>query len=943
MPPSRFAARVPLSVVSTLAVFLAAALFVLWPQPLSGQQTNGAKSNSRKHPKLSTPLAALARSIPQQRGAIAQGERIAPPPDFSVNKLPKLVRDAARAGLMRINKEVEVQVYIRLAEVTAENLRELQAAGVKVELHEKRQRIVQARVPVSRLEEVAALSLVQSIRLPDYSLRNTGSVDTEADSILKTDQVRSLLGVDGTGVRVGIISDGVRGIFATSCAPCDGVVGRPISTDDLPVATGTRGGNGILTSVSGGLTARSFRTDEDLEGDPGPDCASPSPGAGAEGTAILEIVHDLAPGAQLFFSNFDTSLEFTQAVNFLAANTDVVVDDIGCLTPPFDGTSFVSTSTANALKNNSNPIRAYLTSAGNFARNHYQESFVDSGVDGISATGLPGMLHLFQPTANTSDILGFGPVANDPLFLPAGATVNVILVWDDSLGASANDYDLFLMRDSTETVVVGSENFQTGTQDPVERFSYTNDTGSDDFFRILIQNFADLASVRSLEMFIFQSSCDASGPVSLGPSREKHNYNTIGSSVLAQSDAGGSPVSVISVGAIDQGDPINDDIEFFSARGPTNDGRLTPDVTRIDGVSITGAEDFGAFPSGTFPQGFFGTSAAAPHAAGVGALLLQSAPCLVEGAGGALSVVDARTALRNLILNNAVDLGTPGPDNVFGHGRIDALASANQTIPTASAGPNQTISGTGPSGASVNLDGSGSVDPSGCPLAFDWIGDCGIATGATPQVGCAFGTNDITLTVTNNGAPLSSPASVQITVTDFTVAASPATATMSGGQAALYTVALDPQFGSFNNSVSLTCSHLPLSASCNFSPTLLTPGSSGATSQLSISTTASSFSPPPPFGPQNQGLFYAVWLALAGIVLFRQAFVNRLPVFKNLSAFFLISLLFLFLGFHAACGDGGGGGQLTMLPGTPSGTFAITITGTSGSLQNSTTANLIVQ
>ena len=290
-----------------------------------------------------------------------------------------------------------------------------------------------------------------------------------------------------------------------------------------------------------------------------------------------------------------------------------------------------------------------------------------------------------------------------------------------------------------------------------------------------------------------------------------------------------------------------------------------------------------------------------------------------------------------------MDLGSPGPDNTFGHGRIDALASGNQTIPTASAGPNRTVSGTGPGGATVLLDGSGSLDPNGCPVTFDWIGDCGIATGATPQVNRAFGTNDITLRVTNNGAYLSSPANVQITVTDYAVAVSPATATVSGGQAALYTVALDPQFGSFNNSVSLTCSNLPLSASCNFSPTLLTPGSSGATSQLSISTTASSFSPPPPFGPRNQGLFYAVWLVLAGMVLFRQAFVNRWPVFKNLSAFFLISLLFLFLGFHAACGDGGGGGQLTMLPGTPSGAFTITITATSGSLQHSTTANLTVQ
>ncbi len=66
---------------------------------------------------------------------------------------------------------------------------------------------------------------------------------------------------------------------------------------------------------------------------------------------MLEIVHDLAPGAQLYFANAGdgTSLSFEQAVNFLAANTDVVVDDISFLgSVPYDGTSAVSTNTATA-------------------------------------------------------------------------------------------------------------------------------------------------------------------------------------------------------------------------------------------------------------------------------------------------------------------------------------------------------------------------------------------------------------------------------------------------------------------------------------------------------------------------------------------------------------------------------------------------------------------
>ena len=92
---------------------------------------------------------------------------------------------------------------------------------------------------------------------------------------------------------------------------------------------------------------------------------------GAEGTALLEIVHDLAPGAKLSFANGDTDLAFNQAVNFLAASNDVVLDDIGFFGEPYDGTSAVSANTAAALNNPSFPIRAYVTAVGNDADEHY--------------------------------------------------------------------------------------------------------------------------------------------------------------------------------------------------------------------------------------------------------------------------------------------------------------------------------------------------------------------------------------------------------------------------------------------------------------------------------------------------------------------------------------------------------------------------------------------
>ena len=64
-------------------------------------------------------------------------------------------------------------------------------------------------------------------------------------------------------------------------------------------------------------------------------------------------------------------------------------------------------------------------------------------------------------------------------------------------------------------------------------------------------------------------------------------------------------------------DTTNSTIEFFSSQGPTIDGRMKPDVVGIDGVAISGAGSFGTT--------FFGTSAAAPHVAGIAALAAHPA------------------------------------------------------------------------------------------------------------------------------------------------------------------------------------------------------------------------------------------------------------------------------------------------------------------------------
>jgi hypothetical protein len=215
----------------------------------------------------------------------------------------------------------------------------------------------------------------------------------------------------------------------------------------------------------------------------------------------------------------------------------------------------------------------------------------------------------------------------------------------------------------------------------------------------VVQNVNDQAAVRNLNMFSFQPQCAVDGPRRLASGRhERHNYNPPSRSVLAQSDAGGSPVSVISVGAICSGsaaatgvfagsdapsESCNDinhaTIQFFSSIGPTLDGRLKPDVSGIDGVSITGA--------GRFPSPFFGTSAAAPHVAAVAALVLQAAPCLRSGGPAELDVVSARVNLRNSLVLTADSLGGSVPNMTFGYGLVNAVRAIEAARSLCTPGP----------------------------------------------------------------------------------------------------------------------------------------------------------------------------------------------------------------------------------------------------------------
>jgi Subtilase family/Abnormal spindle-like microcephaly-assoc'd, ASPM-SPD-2-Hydin len=805
----------------------------------------GGISAQTEASKLTTVLADLVRAS-EAAGAARP---------LAADRMPKSALDAIQGHKLRVDAAGAVQVYVLMEETSEDNLARLAAAGAAIEITDASHRRVQARVAIDRLRAVAALPFVNFVRLPNYAVTHIGAVTTEGDAILRADAVRRQLSLDGTGIKVGVVSDGIKGIFASGCTSCGGVSGGPIATGDLPDASGTRNSSGVLTGVSGGISGRSFQANSDFEGLPRGSCAFA--GAGAEGTAMLEIIHDLAPGAQLAFANADTDLAFTQAVNFLASTNDVVVDDLGFFGDAYDGTSSVSSNTANALNNGANRIRTYVTSVGNSADEHYLGTYTDSGVDGTSVSGMSngGHLHLFQQSSDTTDVLGLGPQPYNIISIPAGGEAVIFLTWDDPFGGSSNNYDLYLVRQSTGAVVARSTDAQTGRQDPVEAIDYVNSTGSADQFRMVVQNVGDRAAVKSLNLYSFTPECASTGPRPVAPPRhERQSFNTATRSVTAQSDAGGSPASVISVGAIcsasaaaaavfagsaapDESclDRNNQTIEFFSSRGPTIDGRLKPDISAIDGVTVTAA--------GRFANPFFGTSAAAPHVAGMAALVLQAAPCLVAGAPSAVDAGTARTTLRDLIVRNAAQVSETVPDNVFGFGRADALASVQKTLPVFRGPASIVVSGNSPLGATLAADQLGFSDPNGCAVTrLSWSGGCGTSPGST--MSCPFGTTNVSVSASNNGSAFSSASNVQITVTNFGVAVSPSSASVNAGQTATYQVTVSAQGGAFASGITLGCSNLPSGAACTFNPPSLAPGGATAQSTLTISTTARAASSP---------------------------------------------------------------------------------------------------
>lgn len=347
------------------------------------------------------------------------------------------------------------------------------------------------------------------------------------------------------------------------------------------------------------------------------------PTADDHGTAVAEIVHELAPSAKLHLVCIDDLVSLGRAKDYVVTNDIPIVNhSVAWLnTSRGDGTGVAGSPDAIVADARAQGV-LWVNAAGNYGEEHWSGGFSDADTDGTN-------FHDFGPGDETNEV-----------FLFEGGCV--FLKWDD-WPASDQDFDLYLFRDSDDSLAEFSRNPQEGSQEPVEMVC----ADVEDDYYVAIGGF-DAAESPRFDLFV------------AGGGGLEHSVPA-GSVVEPAS----SPAALAAGAACWQSGSLQP--QSYSSRGPTIDSRVKPDVTGQDASST--ATYGGAVGC---DEGFSGTSASAAHVTGAVALLKQANPTF------------GPAQLQAELEGKAVDLLASGKDTDSGSGKL-ALGSAPPTPPSAPA------------------------------------------------------------------------------------------------------------------------------------------------------------------------------------------------------------------------------------------------------------------
>jgi len=492
------------------------------PQGVAANYRTTKINRADHNPKIDGSLAVLLGAAEDALGTLA-AEMTARLPQSARSTLEGL---AGLYGVPFSSATSTVTVVLEsLPGRASANVAALSALGVDRGAIEATTSLIKVSVPLGLVKQIAAqLGGITFIRPPyvPYPLGVTG----QGVAAIGAGAFHAA-GITGSGAKVAIIDLGFAGL---SQAQARGDVPTSVNQHDL---TGT--------GLTSGIT---------------------------HGTAVAEIVHEIAPGAELYLIKIGDEVDLDQAVTYCQNNgIDIINHSLGWYNTNFyDGTGTIAEIAKRA-------IRAgvlWVNAAGNEAESHWEGSFTDGNTDSWHDQSLS-------------------------FHAASGSQVVLYMTWDAWPQASS-DYDLYLY-DPASNLVASSTKHQTGTEEPTESIITT--VPASGTYTVRIKG----SGSKKLEIYNLY-----------------HNISPAmaASSILAPANVG----DVVSIGAIDHVHYTTGPQESYSSQGPTNDGRAKPDLCAPDNVT-TGTNPYSPF---------LGTSGAAPHAAGAAALLLSQQPSLTEPA-----------------------------------------------------------------------------------------------------------------------------------------------------------------------------------------------------------------------------------------------------------------------------------------------------------------------
>lgn len=408
---------------------------------------------------------------------------------------------------------------------SASNVAALSRLGIGQRSIESSSNLIKVTVPLADLASLTSqLTGVTFIR-PPYTPFALGTPSQGAATI-GADAFHAV-GIRGAGTKVAVIDLGFSGL---SQAQARGDLPYSVVQNDLS-------GTGLTSGIS-------------------------------HGTAVAEIIYDIAPDAQLYLIKIADEVDLDLAVTYcINQGIDIINHSLGWYNTNFyDGTGTIASTAQRAI----NGGILWVNAAGNEAQSHWEGAFTDGNSDGWNDQ-------------------------NVTFYASAGSQMVLFLTWNEWPQAST-DYDLYVF-DPSSNLVASSTKHQTGTEEPTESIQVSATTSGT--YTIRIQG----TGSRALELFNLYQSVS---PV------------VAASSILAPANA----ANVVAVGALGYSVYTTGPIEPYSSQGPSNDGRSKPDLVAPDNVTT------GTSPYTTFP----GTSGAAPHVSGAAALLLSQTPGLSESA-----------------------------------------------------------------------------------------------------------------------------------------------------------------------------------------------------------------------------------------------------------------------------------------------------------------------